>query len=131
MIVAVHALTGAALSRLCRTRPQAFSLGFLSHLPCDMAPHRDLGMLEEGVLLGAALSLVAAVRGAGSNEFAGAVGAAAADVENVIGRALGIPDERLLLPTHSRCHGREIRSVRGQVALSLCALAVICWPRRH
>lgn len=130
MIVAVHTLVGAALSRLCCTRRQAFALGFLSHLPCDMAAHRDLEVPEEALLVTAALGLVAAARGPTSKEFAGALGAVTPDLENAVGRALGIPDEKLLLPTHSKYHGREVREVRTQLALTLCCLAVLCWPSR-
>jgi hypothetical protein len=128
MIAAVHALTGAALGRFCRAPGRAFALGFVSHLPLDLSPHRDLEIAEEGLLLGAALGLVAAARGFTSPEFAGALGAAAPDVENVVARALDIPDEKLLLPTHSRFHGRKVRGLRGQLALALCCLAVLCWP---
>jgi len=128
MIVAVHALAGAALSRLCRTGKQAFALGFLSHLPCDLIPHRDLEVPSEAALLGATLALIAAARGPASKEFVGALGAAAADLENLVGRVLKLPDERLLIPTHSKCHGREVRSFTGQIGLALGCLAVICWP---
>jgi len=126
MIVAVHALTGAALSRLCRTPAQAFALGFASHLVGDMLPHRDLDLPEEALLLGAALGLVAAARGPGSNEFAGALGAAVPDIENLVGRLRGIPDERLLLPTHRRHHGPRTRGFAGQLALAALSLALVC-----
>jgi len=129
-MVSIHALTGAALARLCRTRTQAFALGFASHLPCDLAPHRDLEVPQEALLLGVALGLVAAMKGPNSKEFLGAMGAAAPDIENLIGRALNIPDARLLLPTHSAYHGREIRSLRSQVALALGCLAAVAWPGR-
>jgi hypothetical protein len=128
MIAAVHALVGAALSRFCHTPGQALAVGFLSHLPLDLVPHRDLEVGEEALLLASALALVAAARGPASRELVGGVAAAAPDVENVIGRLLEIPDEKLLLPTHSRYHGRKVRDLRGQLALALCCLAVICWP---
>lgn len=128
MIVAVHALTGGALSRLCRTPTQAFLVGALSHLVADALPHRDLGIMEETLLLMATLSVVTATQGAHSREFAGALGAAAPDIENLIARALRIPDDRLLLPTHRQYHGREVPSLRGQIALALGCLAVIVAP---
>ena len=128
MIVAIHALTGAALGRLCRSRPEAFVAGAVSHLIGDMLPHRDLGLAEEAFLAGGALALIAAVKGSDSREFVGACGAIAPDIENVVGRALDLPDERLLLPTHNKHHGREVGSLRGQVALALCCLAVLSAP---
>jgi len=131
MIVAVHALVGAALSRLCRTRPQAFALGFVSHCPCDMTPHRDLEIPQEALLLSATLALLAAVRGPESKEIAGAIGGAAPDIENLVGRCFGIPDEKLILPTHSTFHGRKTEGLGPQVAIALACLAVVCWPPRR
>lgn len=130
MIVAVHSLVGAALGRWCATHAQAFAVGFASHLPCDAVPHRDLAVPQEAALLGAALGLIGALRGPTSKEFLGALGAAAPDIENLLGRALRVPDDRLLLPTHSKYHGRDIRGVRGQVALAVCCLAALAWPGR-
>jgi len=123
MIVAVHALVGATLARLCRTRGQALLLGSISHFPADLLPHRDLDIPEEALLLAAALGLISGTRGPGSLEFAGALGAALPDLENLVGRAFGIPDERLLLPTHRRLHGGKTRGFRGQLALALIGLA--------
>lgn len=128
MIVAIHALTGAALGRLCRSRPEAFLVGALSHLVGDMLPHRDLGLAEEALLAGGALALIGAAKGSASREFVGACGAIAPDLENVVGRVLDLPDERLLLPTHSKYHGRKAASLRGQLALALCCLAVLSAP---
>ena len=125
MIVAVHALTGAALRRLCRTRRQAFALGFVSHMACDMAPHRDLEIPQEACLLGGALAVIAGLRGLSSKEFAGAVGAVAPDVENLVGRMLDLPDEKLLLPTHNSYHGRKTAGFGVQVALAAAALGVL------
>ena len=128
MIVAVHALVGAALGRFCRHRRQALAVGFVSHLPCDLAPHRDLEVPQEAVLLGATMALIAAARGLGSKEFSGAFGAAVPDIENLIGRVLGIPDEKLLIPTHSRYHGRRIDGLGSQAALAVACLAIAFWP---
>jgi len=129
VIVAVHALTGAALGRFCRTRRQAFAAGFLSHMPCDLAPHRDLEVPQEALLLGSVLALIGAMRGISSREFAGAVGAVAPDIENLVGRALHLPDEKLLLPTHSTYHGRKISSTAGQLLLAAVAFGALCLPR--
>jgi hypothetical protein len=125
MIVAVHALIGATLSRLCQSHGQAFLLGAASHLACDLVPHRDLEIPAEAALLAGALGALGLTQGFDSREFAGAVGAAAPDIENLIGRLLGIPDEKLLLPTHSRYHGRELASVVSQVAIAAaCAVGL-------
>lgn len=126
MIVAVHALLGAALARHCRTKIQAFLLGGLSHLAADLVPHRDLKVAEEAVLVAGALGLVGVVRGPDSREFAGAVGAALPDLENLVGRVLRIPDRRRLLPTHSKYHGWETKDCRSQVGLALLCLATLC-----
>jgi len=125
VIVAVHALTGAALSRLCRTRRQAFALGFVSHMACDALPHRDLEIPQEACLLGGALTLVACLRGPSSKEFAGAAGAAVPDIENLVGRILGIADEKLLLPTHNTYHGRKTAGFGMQVMLGAAAVGVL------
>jgi len=124
MMSAVHALTGAALGRLCRTRRQAFLLGALSHLAADMLPHRDLDIPAEAALLSGALAVVAGAAGSESPEFAGAVGAAFPDVENLIGRLAGIPENRLLIPTHRGYHGNETESLGPQLALAAGALLV-------
>ncbi len=123
MIVAVHALIGATLARLCRTHTQAAILGGASHPLADMLPHRDLEVPEEAVLLAGTLTLIAATRGVGSREFAGALGAVVPDIENLVGRMFGIPDERLLLPTHRNYHGPKTRDFNGQLALALIGLA--------
>jgi len=130
MIVAVHALIGAALGRLTRTRSQAALLGGASHVAVDMLPHRDLEIPQEAALLAGALTLIAAARGVDSRQFAGALGAAAPDTENLIGRIRGLPDDRLLLPCHNRCHGRKTSGVDGQLALALVSLALLLLPER-
>ena len=128
MIVAVHALVGAALGRLSRTRTQAALLGSASHVAADMLPHRDLEIPQEAALLAGALTLIAATRGVGSREFAGALGAALPDVENLVGRLRGLPDEMLLLPSHNRYHGRKTDDFNGQLALALIGIAFLVIP---
>ena len=128
MIAAVHALVGATLGRLCHTRTQAVALAGVSHIAADMLPHRDLEIPQEAGLLAAALAVIAAARGADSREFAGAVGAVAPDIENLIGRMRGLPDEKLLLPSHNRYHGRKTQGFEGQLALALVGVAVLLLP---
>ena len=128
MIAAVHALLGSTLARFCGSRTQAALVGSASHPLADMAPHRDLEIPQEAVLLAGALCVIAAARGVESREFAGALGAVFPDVENLIGRMCGIPEERLLLPTHSRYHGRETGDFHGQLAIVAVGLASLLLP---
>lgn len=128
MIVAVHALVGATLARLCKTHTQAAVLGAASHPVADMLPHRDLEVPQEAVLLATTLTLIAASRGIGSREFVGAIGAVFPDLENILGRLLHIPEERLLLPTHSRYHGPKTKNFNGQLSLALIGLAALFLP---
>ena len=125
MIAAVHALMGATLARLCHTSTQAALLGSASHMLADMLPHRDLDIPEEAILLAGALTAIGATRGSGSREFAGAIGAALPDLENLIGRVAGIRDEKLLLPTHRHLHGPKTRGFAPQIAIALAGLAVL------
>jgi hypothetical protein len=129
MIAAVHALVGAAIGRFCKTRIQAAALASVSHIAGDMLPHRDLEIPQEAALLAGALTVIAAARGTGSREFAGALGAAAPDIENLIGRVRGQSEDRLLLPSHSRYHGRETSGFEGQLALAAVGLALLLVPR--
>jgi len=131
MIVAVHALTGAAIGRLCGKPGRAFALGALSHLIADHLPHLDLDPAPESLLAAAALGLVAVSQGSDSAEFAGAVGAVAPDLENAVARAARLPEDRLLLPTHNRYHGRKTRGFAPQVLLAVGCLALLCFPRRR
>ena len=132
MIVAVHALTGAAIGRVCRNPGKALILGAASHLIADHLPHRALDPAPECLLAAAALGFVAVSQGSDSPEFAGAVGAVAPDLENVVARAARLPKERLLLPTHNRYHGRKTPGLGPQIILAAGCLALLClpWHRR-
>ena len=129
MIAAVHALTGAVIGSVCRSRTQALAAGGASHLVGDALPHRDLEIPEEALLLGTALGVIALRCGWNSREFAGAVGAALPDVENLVARVLDVPETHMLLPTHRGLHGRETRDFGGQLLLSLGCLAALFLPR--
>jgi hypothetical protein len=131
MIVAVHALLGSTLARLCRTRLQAAVAGAVSHALADMLPHRDLDIPEEALLLAGALSLVVAARGVESREFAGALGASLPDLENLIARLGAIPDERLLFPTHRSHHGPKTSGFEGQVAMAAVGIVSLLVPDRN
>ena len=129
MIAAVHALTGAALGSVCGSRTQALLVGGVSHLAADALPHRDLEVPEEALLLGVALGVIALKCGWDSREFAGAVGAALPDVENLVARVLDVPESQMVLPTHRGHHGRETKGFGGQILLSLGCLASLFVPR--
>jgi len=122
MIAAVHALIGSTLARSCTSRTTAALLGAASHPVADMLPHRDLEIPQEAALLAGALTLIAAVRGSDSLEFAGALGAVLPDVENLVGRVFALPEEKLLLPTHNHYHGRKVRDFSAQLALAAAGL---------
>lgn len=128
MIAAVHALVGATLARCCITRTQAALVGGASHALADMLPHRDLDIPEEGLLLAGALTVIWAVKGSDSREFAGALGAVLPDLENLIVRVNGVPEEKLLLPTHRHLHGPKTRSLIPQLALAGLGLAALFVP---
>lgn len=125
MMVSVHALMGAALSRLCRGPKQAFLLGLASHFVADMIPHHDLDVLREGLLLGGALGALGLTHGVRSREFAGAVGAALPDIESAVAVLRDLPDGKLILPNHSLLHGSEVSSIRLQMLLAVACMAVL------
>ena len=131
MICATHALIGAALGRLLKRPAAAFAAGVGSHVVADLMPHRDFTAAVEVPLVAAALTAIALTQGVGSAEFWGAIGAALPDLENLVGRALGIPEDRLLLPTHSKYHGPETKGWRGQLALAFVCLAFLSLPGPH
>jgi hypothetical protein len=125
MMVSLHALMGAALSRLCPGPKQAFLLGLGSHLVADMIPHHDLDLLREGLLLGGVMGLLGYTQGVQSREFAGAVGAILPDAESAVAALGDLEDGKLILPNHSLLHGREVSSIRMQVLLGAACIAVL------
>ncbi|MCJ7822967.1 MAG: hypothetical protein MUQ26_07840, partial [Armatimonadetes bacterium] len=86
-------------------------------------------MREEALLLGVALVAIALKCGWDSREFAGAVGAALPDVENLVARVLDVPESRMVMPTHRGRHGRETKGFGGQILLSLGCLTSLFLPR--
>jgi hypothetical protein len=125
MICAVHAILGAALGSFARTRSHAFVVGVGTHLLADLAPHRDFSPLTETVLVGAAVTAIAATAGADSPAFAGALGGVAPDLENGL-CAAGLTQCRVF-PTHQQVHGRRTSEVWSQALISAAALAVVAW----
>lgn len=133
MIAAVHAVVGAAIGRLTGNRTAAFGIGVVSHLLCDLLPHRDLDPKVEAPLLAVTLGAIAAVTGVDSPEVAGAVGAISPDFENAATVYGLVPREKMVFPSHQgdHSHGPKIDTVLPQVALAAACLAVVFWPRRR
>ncbi len=132
MMAWVHASVGAAIGRFTGNVPIAFGLGVVSHMICDLLPHKDLTPREEAPLLGAALVTIAARNGVLSPEMAGAIGAFSPDVENAASMFGIIPAESMRFPTHrgEHSHGPKMRSVGTQVVLAGICLAFALAPRR-
>jgi hypothetical protein len=133
LIAAVHAVVGAAIGRCTGNRVAAFGIGVLSHLICDLLPHRDLNPKVEAPLLAATLGAIAATSGVDSPEVAGAVGAICPDFQNAAAVTGLLPRERMVFPSHQgdHSHGLKIDTVLPQVALAAACLAVVFWPRHR
>lgn len=132
MMASVHAAVGAAIGRLVGHRGAAFGAGVVSHLLCDLMPHRDLTPKVEASLLALVLGAIALRRGIDSPEMAGAAGAVAPDLENAAHVVGAIPFERMVFPSHQgdHSHGPKMTSIAPQVALAALCLAVALAPRR-
>ncbi len=130
MMVSLHALLGATLSRLCPGPKQAFLLGLGSHFVADMIPHRDLDVLREGILLAGVMTALGYTQGVNSREFAGAVGAILPDAESAVAALTDLEDGKLILPNHSLLHGREVNSIRGQVLVGVACMAILAIGER-
>jgi hypothetical protein len=127
MMAWVHASVGAALGSRIKNRAAAFSAGVVSHLICDLFPHRDYELPVESALMTITLTVIAVRHGASSPEMAGAIGAIAPDIENGL-QHLGIVEETFF-PTHTRRlwfigHGRKIKSPISQLILACACLAL-------
>ena len=124
----VHATVGAAIGGRAPNRVVAFAAGVVSHLVCDLAPHRDYDLPIEIPLLGIALAAIAHRRGIDSLEMIGALGAISPDIENGLQR-IGVVDSTLF-PTHTERswsvgHGRAIKSPLNQILLAAVCVAVM------
>jgi len=133
MMAWVHASVGAAIGRFVDNAPVAFGLGVVSHMLCDLLPHRDLTPKEEAPLLGVAMAAIIARNGLFSPEVAGAVGAVAPDVENGASMVGLIPASAMRFPTHrgEHSHGPKMRTVETQILLAGLCLAFALVPRRR
>lgn len=132
MMAWVHASVGAAIGRFTDNAPIAFGLGVVSHMLCDLLPHRDLTPREEAPLLGVAMTAIAARNGILSPEVAGAVGAVVPDVENAASMFGVIPASAMRFPSHQgeHSHGPKMRTVETQIVLAGICLAFALAPRR-
>jgi len=134
MMAWVHATVGAAIGSRAGSRPNAFFAGIVSHLVCDLFPHRDYEIEVEAPLVGAALIVIACRCGIRSPEMIGALGAISPDIENGLER-LGVIDWTVF-PTHTTNswrigHGRRIESPMSQVLLAAVCVAMIEMGRRR
>jgi hypothetical protein len=129
----VHASVGAAIGSRIKHRGAAFAAGIVSHMFCDLFPHRDYDLPVEAALVGVTLAVIGARCGARSSEMAGALGAIAPDVENGL-EHFGLVSD-MVFPTHTTKswfigHGRKIESPITQVLLACTCLAVAGLGRR-
>ena len=123
----VHASVGAALGSRIKNRGLAFAAGVVSHMICDLAPHRDFELPAEAAMVSIALGAIAVRHGIDSPEMAGALGAISPDFENGLER-LGVI-RGTVFPTHtdqswSVGHGRRIESPISQIVLACACLAL-------
>ncbi|HUT74891.1 MAG TPA: hypothetical protein VM221_08695, partial [Armatimonadota bacterium] len=87
------------------------------------------GVTAEVAMAAAALATVGVVAGFDSPALAGAIGGVAPDIENGLGAAgmMGRP----CFPTHRGAHGRQVREVSSQIAVSCVALGILLWQARR
>ena len=124
MICAVHALLGAALGSMIENKGLAFLAGMVSHVPADLAPHRDYSLEIEVPLAISTLAALGAAKGWNSSTFLGALGAALPDLENAFESHGESNENRTIFPTHrASFHGARAKSIWPQVVLGgTCAL---------
>jgi hypothetical protein len=126
-----HAIIGAGVGALCKSRFSAFTAGVLSHIAADILPHKDLDPKIEVPLLAGSLALLAKRYGVNSRQFAGALGAVLPDSEHGL-MVLGLIDEEdEIFPTHidqGKYHGPDSGERLSQVII---AAAAIIAAERH
>ena len=128
MMVSVHAVVGAGVGTAAGRPSTALAAGVVSHLLCDLMPHRDYDITVEAPLALAMFLYLAVRYGMRSPQFWGAVGAVLPDAENALVIAGAFPQNRTVFPTHNEDapwflgHGRKVRSPLPQVALAGLAL---------
>lgn len=127
-MVCVHAALGAAIGRRAVSRKTAFMAGSLSHLVCDLVPHKDYPLFVEAPLAALVFFYLTVRYGVTSRQLAGAAGAIAPDFENALSVLKIVPHEKTVFPTHNETsawfvgHGRKVRSPLSQICLAVLAL---------
>jgi len=128
VIGAVHAAIGAFVGSLCKKRTSAFAAGAVSHAVADAVPHEDFSARLEVPLLLAALTGLAAWKGADSPEFAGALGAVLPDTEHGLVLTGLITVDQEVFPTHiqnGKYHGRHTNERISQAFIAgACVIAL-------
>ncbi|MBV9848820.1 MAG: hypothetical protein JO250_03945 [Armatimonadetes bacterium] len=128
MMVSVHAAVGAGVGARAKRPGAALAAGVISHLLCDLAPHRDYALPIEAPLALAVFLYLVGRYGPRSPQFWGAVGAVLPDAENALVIAGAFPQEKTIFPTHNEAapwflgHGRKVRSPLPQIILAALAL---------
>jgi hypothetical protein len=85
VIVSLHVATGAAAGAAVGSPSRALLLGPVLHLAADRVPHQDIASRRFEIASGvAAITLLAARRGALDSATLGAIAASAPDLEHVI-----------------------------------------------
>ena len=137
MMVWVHAAVGSGVGSVIGRPAPAAGVGVVTHLLCDLVPHRDYDIRIEAPLALAMMAFLGARYGLRSPQFWGAVGAVLPDAENALAVGGAFPQTKTLFPTHNEAapwflgHGRRVRSPWPQVALAVAALALAEKNRAH
>lgn len=128
MMVCVHAAVGAGLGALARRPLPAALLGVVSHLVCDLVPHKDYDFKVEAPLALLMFAFIARRHGFASPQFWGAAFAVLPDGENALALHGVIPKNKTFFPSHNEAapwflgHGRKLESPLSQVILAAAAL---------
>jgi hypothetical protein len=130
MMVCIHAAVGAAVGAVLRRPGAAFCGGVLSHLICDLIPHKDYDIKIEAPLAATVFAYLAKRYGVDSPQFLGAAGAVAPDAENALVVLGLLPRDKMVFPSHNDKapwylgHGKKVDSPLPQIILAAAALAV-------
>ncbi|MCE5321984.1 hypothetical protein LLG46_01575 [bacterium] len=125
---AVHALIGAAIGSLVKSKAGAFAGGVASHILADVLPHRDFDACVEVPLMAGTLAAIAKLNGIGSPEFLGALGAIVPDAEHALSIAGLITCEQKFFPTHindGKYHGSDSGEHLSQTLIALIAACIV------
>jgi hypothetical protein len=130
MMVWVHAAVGACVGARLKSPTASFAAGALSHLVCDLIPHKDYELAVEAPLAAAMLLTIGARYGVRSPQFVGALGGIAPDIENGLAVLGAITQNQTIFPTHNSLapwfvgHGGKVSTPWPQVVLAAAALVL-------